>query len=40
MLSVLIGDFILRFADYLYKALHGLFERMATSRFKGYESGE
>lgn len=37
MLGVLVGDVILRFADTLYKALHGLFERMARSQFKGYE---
>jgi hypothetical protein len=37
MVGVIIGDFILRFADILYKALQGLFERMAAARFQGYE---
>ena len=37
MLGVIVGDIIIRFADTLYKALHGLFERMAKSQFKGYE---
>ena len=37
MLSVVIGDIIIRFADSLYKALHGLFERMARAQFAGYE---
>ena len=36
MLGVLIGDVIIRFADTLYKALHGLFERMAQAQFAGY----
>jgi hypothetical protein len=37
MLSVVIGDIIIKFADTLYKALHGLFERMARAQFSGYE---
>ena len=37
MLGVIVGDVIIRFADSLYKALHGLFERMARAQFAGYE---
>jgi hypothetical protein len=37
VLGVLIGDVIIRFADTCYKALHGLFERMARAQFAGYE---
>lgn len=37
MLGVIIGDFIIKFADTLYKALQGMFERMARARFAGYE---
>ena len=37
VLGVVIGDVIIRFADTLYKALHGLFERMARAQFAGYE---
>ena len=37
MVGVIVGDFILRFADTLYKALQGMFERMAAARFQGYE---
>jgi len=37
MLSVLIGDVIVRFAETLQEALQGQFERMASSRFEGYE---
>ena len=37
MLGVLLGDFILRLGDAMWSALKGTFERMATSRFKGYE---
>jgi len=37
MLSVLIGDIIVRFAETLQEALQGQFERMASSRFEGYE---
>jgi hypothetical protein len=37
MLGVIVGDVIIRFAESLYKALGGLFERMAKSQFKGYE---
>lgn len=36
VLGVVVGDIIIRFADTLYKALHGLFEKMAKSQFKGY----
>ncbi len=37
VLGVLVGDVIIRFADTCYKALHGLFERMARAQFAGYE---
>lgn len=37
VLGVVVGDVIIRFADSLYKALHGLFERMARAQFSGYE---
>jgi hypothetical protein len=37
MLGVIIGDFIIKFADTLYKTLQGMFERMAAARFAGYE---
>ena len=37
MLGVIVGDVIIKFADTLYKALHGLFERMAKAQFAGYE---
>jgi hypothetical protein len=37
VLGVVIGDIIIRFADTCYKALHGLFERMARAQFAGYE---
>ncbi len=37
MLGVIIGDIIIRFADTCYKALHGLFEKMAKAQFAGYE---
>lgn len=37
MLGVIVGDVIIRFADTCYKALSGLFERMARSEFDGYE---
>lgn len=37
MLSVIVGDIIVRFAETLQEALQGLFERMASSRFEDYE---
>jgi hypothetical protein len=37
VLGVVIGDVIIKFADTLYKMLHGLFERMARAQFTGYE---
>jgi hypothetical protein len=37
MLSVIVGDVIVRFAENLQEALQGLFERMASSRFSDYE---
>jgi hypothetical protein len=37
MLGVIVGDVIIKFADTLYKALSGLFERMARAQFAGYE---
>ncbi len=37
VLGVVVGDIIIRFADALYKALHGLFERMARAQFSDYE---